>query len=38
MVKTAPHYSDQDDVYKALGQQVLNNAWEGYNCCLFAYG
>lgn len=22
----------------ALGEEVLNNAWEGYNCCLFAYG
>lgn len=25
-------------VYEALGKQVLDNAWEGYNCCLFAYG
>jgi hypothetical protein len=31
-------YSDQSKVYKALGEEVLNNAWEGYNCCLFAYG
>jgi hypothetical protein len=21
-----------------LGKQVLDNAWEGYHCCLFAYG
>lgn len=38
MVKNAPHYHDQDDVYVALGKQVLDNAWEGFNCCLFAYG
>jgi len=25
-------------VYEALGKEVLDNAWEGYNCCLFAYG
>ena len=31
-------YADQDNVFQALGQEVLNNAWEGYNCCLFAYG
>ena len=21
-----------------MGEDVLNNAWEGYNCCCFAYG
>lgn len=21
-----------------MGRQILNNAWEGYHCCLFAYG
>ncbi|OMJ83613.1 hypothetical protein SteCoe_15401 [Stentor coeruleus] len=31
-------YADQRKVYLALGEEVLNNAWEGYNCCLFAYG
>jgi len=31
-------YADQDLVYEALGKQVLDNAWEGYHCCLFAYG
>jgi len=25
-------------VYEALGKTVLDNAWSGYNCCLFAYG
>lgn len=32
------NYADQNLVYKELGEQVLNNAWEGYHCCLFAYG
>lgn len=37
-VPTNPRYADQNVVYEALGKQVLDNAWEGYNCCLFAYG
>ena len=31
-------YADQSLVYDTLGKQVLDNAWEGYHCCLFAYG
>ena len=31
-------YHDQMSVYKVLGEEILNNAWDGYNCCLFAYG
>ena len=31
-------YADQQYVFKTLGVEILNNAWEGYNCCLFAYG
>ena len=31
-------YADQMFVYNALGKQILDNAWEGYHCCLFAYG
>jgi hypothetical protein len=31
-------YADQEYLYKALGEQVLDNAWQGYHCCLFAYG
>ena len=31
-------YADQSCVYQALGEQVLDNAWQGYHCCLFAYG
>ena len=38
MVPTSSKYADQQHVYEALGKQVLDNAWAGYNCCLFAYG
>lgn len=31
-------YADQRLVYDVLGKEVLDNAWEGFNCCLFAYG
>ena len=31
-------YDDQERVYKELGLEVLENAWDGYHCCLFAYG
>ena len=31
-------YADQKYVFEVLGQEILDNAWEGYNCCLFAYG
>ena len=40
MVKDSPSsiYADQRTVYNDLGVGVLNNAFEGYHCCLFAYG
>ena len=31
-------YADQQYVYNELGKMVLDNAWEGFHCCLFAYG
>jgi len=31
-------YSDQQYVFDTFGQRVLDNAWAGYHCCLFAYG
>ena len=31
-------YADQKKVFDAVGRQILENAWEGYHCCLFAYG
>ena len=29
---------DQEEVFKALGLDILDNAFEGYNACIFAYG
>jgi flagellar biosynthesis GTPase FlhF len=31
-------YADQQRVFSFVGKEVLDNAWEGYHCCLFAYG
>lgn len=31
-------YADQRHVYEKVGKEILDNAWEGYHCCLFAYG
>ena len=31
-------YADQQTVFNDLGVEVLDNAWNGYNVCLFAYG
>lgn len=31
-------YADQQMVFDVFGKKVLDNAWEGYHCCLFAYG
>eukprot|EP00754_Rhynchopus_humris_P006962 Rhum_TRINITY_DN13286_c0_g1::Rhum_TRINITY_DN13286_c0_g1_i1::g.58123::m.58123/K17914/KIF13; kinesin family member 13 len=28
----------QEEVYNLTGLPALNNAWEGYNACVFAYG
>ena len=33
-----PNYADQESVWQALGVQILNNAFKGFNSCLFAYG
>lgn len=33
-----PGYTSQQDVYKLLGEPLLNSAFQGYNTCLFAYG
>lgn len=36
--KPGSNYADQEVVFQAFGKRVLDNAWEGYHCCLFAYG
>lgn len=32
------NYADQQRVFQDLGIDILNNAFEGFNCCIFAYG
>lgn len=31
-------YADQTQVFEKIGKNILDNAWQGYHCCLFAYG
>ncbi|XP_068093045.1 kinesin-like protein KIF13A isoform X2 [Hyperolius riggenbachi] len=31
-------YAGQEDVFKCLGEGILDNAFQGYNACIFAYG
>lgn len=38
LIKTNDNYATQMDVYQDVGETVLNNCFEGYNCSLFAYG
>jgi kinesin family protein 13 len=37
-ISKSDKYCDQQYVYLKLGVDILDNAWSGYNCCLFAYG
>ena len=32
------NFSSQDDVFECLGHDILENAFKGYNACIFAYG
>ncbi|PSK42217.1 Kinesin-like protein unc-104 [Elsinoe australis] len=32
------HFAGQDDVFSDLGLPLLDNAFQGYNNCIFAYG
>ncbi|KAI8973210.1 hypothetical protein BDF20DRAFT_914689 [Mycotypha africana] len=36
--KSHPSYADQETIYNDLGVDLLNHAFDGYNCCIFAYG
>lgn len=38
LVPSGKKYADQPYVYSVLGKEVLDNAWNGYHCSLFAYG
>ncbi|KYQ58267.1 Kinesin-like protein KIF13A, partial [Trachymyrmex zeteki] len=34
----ADSFASQDIVFNALGRDILDNAFQGYNACIFAYG
>lgn len=36
--KDAPNYAGQQNLFDDLGHPLLENAFEGYNNCIFAYG
>lgn len=36
--KEDKHFAGQDDLFKDLGTPLLDNAFGGYNNCIFAYG
>ncbi|KAK4880392.1 hypothetical protein RN001_008538 [Aquatica leii] len=36
--KSKFNYSSQDEVFSKIGNPLLENAFQGYNACLFAYG
>ena len=33
-----PHFAGQEEVFDQLGRDILTNAFNGYNACIFAYG
>jgi kinesin family member 13 len=35
---TCNKYAAQRLVFDTVGKEILKNAWDGYHCCLFAYG
>ncbi|KAI4209849.1 MAG: hypothetical protein LQ351_007267 [Letrouitia transgressa] len=36
--RTDPHFAGQDNLFDDLGSPLLDNAFKGYNNCIFAYG
>lgn len=34
----SPGFTSQEQVFDSLGRDILENAFEGYNACIFAYG
>lgn len=35
---SSPSFASQDTVFSALGCDILDNVFKGYNACIFAYG
>ncbi|KAI9836963.1 MAG: kinesin-like protein Klp8 [Thelocarpon superellum] len=36
--RSSPHFAGQDHLFADLGRPLLDNAFQGYNNCIFAYG
>ncbi|MCJ1298406.1 kinesin-like protein Klp8 [Hypocenomyce scalaris] len=36
--RSDPHFAGQDNLFDDLGSPLLDNAFQGYNNCIFAYG
>lgn len=36
--RSDPHFAGQDSLFEDLGAPLLDNAFQGYNNCIFAYG
>ena len=34
----ANHYATQEYVFDTVGRDILDNAFQGYNACMLAYG
>jgi kinesin family protein 1 len=34
--KDDDHFANQELVYQDLGRELLDHAFDGYNCCIFA--
>lgn len=34
----ALHFASQETVFNSVGRDILENAFQGYNACIFAYG
>lgn len=32
------HFASQEKVFDSVGRDILENAFQGYNACIFAYG
>lgn len=38
VIKATDKDNKHDELYKAIGQPIVNLTFKGYNTCLFAYG
>ena len=36
--KNEESYADQQAIFEEVGREVIENFYQGYNCCLMAYG